>query len=244
MFDAVAAYLEAHRPLWSSFQALNEVHGELKAGIAAIDQMVERQQASLKGYSDDKAQVRAELEELLAQLIDAVAAYAARSEDVHLRPKVAFNRSELGRMTADNLEECARVAAAAARSNLAALADYRVSEAKVAAVEELTARFASIKQGTRTSLAGRSAVTEGLPDLIAQTRNLLRDQMDRLVSSMVGEQPLFVAGYRSVRVVVQRSATRSSGPEEALPAPAPAPATAVTAPATPATPKAPAPAAV
>lgn len=57
--------------------------------------------------------------------------------------------------------------------------------------------------------------------MIAQTRALLRNRMDRLVSSLIVEHGEFVAGYRAARVVVHRAGT-SPGEMEEEPATAPA----------------------
>ncbi len=89
--------------------------------------------------------------------------------------------------------------------------------------------FNGIKNAPRTAIAGRAGETATLPDLITETTNLLRDQLDKQMTKFRKPEPEFYAGYQTARVVVNRGgsggANTPATPPTAPPAtPAPNPA--------------------
>lgn len=217
MFDTVVAYMDQHPDAWSSIKVIGDTLTTVKADIAEIDSTVRRRQEMTVGVGADKAQSREDLQEQIMQIAAPLETLASVTADRILAARADVSRTGLGRLSDDGLDERARSVALAGREHLGALADYGVSEASLAELDSLIEKFAEVKHAPRTAIARRAGATATLPELLSETRSLLRDRLDKMVGTLVNTQPEFVAGYRSARVVVKRSGKRrTEAPVEAI----------------------------
>ncbi len=196
---------------------------ELQASITAIDAHASRQQAP-NGATDEKTAARETLEDGVIELADTLAAYASKAGRLDLAAQVNLNRSEVAKLSDDELEETSQRIETAATANLAALADYDVTAAMIAELAASRAAFSVLKTAPRTAIAGRVGVTATLPDLFATGNRILRERLDKLVTRFRKTEAEFTAGYSAARQILNRGG-RSSEPTP-TPAPTPAPNTA------------------
>jgi len=223
MFATVAAYMKLNATLWTPVKAMVETVTEVNDGIGTIAKKAGRQQEPNGGAGDEKTQVREDLEETVTEIADQLASIAAKTSDANLAAKVTLTRSNVQKLSADDLEGTAKRVSAAARENLAALADYNIADADITALEDLTGKFTGVKTGPRTAISTRAAQTATLPDAIAAVTAILRDRLDKQMTPFRRKNPEFYAGYQSARVIVNRGSTPAPTPP-APPASNPPPA--------------------
>ena len=176
---------------------------DLRSAIAA---KIMSQQTPITGAAHQKADVRAEFEDKILMIADQIAALGFATHNMQLANQAELTLSTLDKMADDALEETGQRIADLATTNIAALADYDIDGEDVTALTTLKTQFHNIKTAPRTAAAGRAGETKTLPDLIAQTRSLLRNRLDKLMTRFKTSDPTFYAAYRSARVIVDRGA--------------------------------------
>ena len=107
-----------------------------------------------------------------------------------------------------------------ATANLAALADYNITQQDVTDLDDLRTEFHGVKTAPRDAIIDRKKQTDTLPDLISNLRSIFRRRLGRQMTSFKRKQPEFYAGYLAARVILDRG----GAPAAAKPAPTPAPA--------------------
>ncbi len=226
MFGTVSDYMnsDANKPIWTPMKAAVDTMAEVDAGIEDIAKKVGRQQTPTTGAAGAKGNVRHDYEAKILEIGDQLASIAAAATDAVLAAQVEFSKAGLGKLPDDDLLTAGKRVATLAKANAAALADHLVTDADVAALEQLTADFDKIKNQPRTTIAGRAGETATLPDLITAVTDLLRDRLDKQMTKFRLSNPEFYAGYLSARVVVDRGGSAPAKPPTP-PTPPPAPPT-------------------
>jgi hypothetical protein len=221
MFSTVSAYMDQNKAVWGGVKAVNDTVTDLNAGIAAIAESAGKQQAPTSGVADEKGHVRLSFEEKILEIASQLSALAEVKQDANLAARVELTLSSLDKMADDELEETGKRVSALATGNLAALADYGIAQADVAALDGFRTQFHGVKSAPRTAIAGRAGETATLPELISNTTSILRNRLDKQMTKFKKSNPEFYAGYQSARVIVARGG--SAGPDQPPPTPPPAP---------------------
>lgn len=222
MYKTVTAHLDDHSAIWSTMAPLQAAVTQFKGKIASIDATAQQQEAP-NGATDDKAEARDALEDVLFLACEALGALAHASNDNDLFALTDVTRTRLDRMDAEELSNRAVSVLAAATTRKTELATVQVTQANLDELDQALQDFNAAKTGPRTAVAARSVHTESLPNLIREANGILRNQIDRMVSLFKRTNPEFVSGYQSARVIIDRAATHAAVKSSA-PAPGPQPA--------------------
>jgi hypothetical protein len=222
MFETTLVILDKNKNTFKNIAAFVDAAARAKDGTAAIRARTGVQQAPLEGVTDEKAQIRDDLEEKLLVIADAIAAFAAKTADPALAAQVELNRSLLDRLPASDLVQTAQRVIDAATENLAALADYGVTGATRDELKAAADLFANKKESPREAVIGRKVETLSLPSAILAVRSIFRNEIDKLMTAFKKTAPDFYNAYFTARIIVDRAATRPSK-DEAAPTPAPGP---------------------
>ena len=126
---------------------------DVRAGIAAIADSILKQQAPTSGARDEKTAVRLSFEEKILEVADQISALAAKNKDATLGAQVELTLSALDKMDVDALEQTGKRVADLAVPNLAALADYGITQAEVTELNNMKTRFHGVKNAPRTAIA-------------------------------------------------------------------------------------------
>jgi hypothetical protein len=218
MFKTVTAHLDNNSSVWNTMAPLQTAVTQFKAKIAAIDTTAQKQEAP-NGATDDKAEARDALEDVLFLACEALGALAHTSNDNALSALTDVTRTSLDRMNAEELSNRAVSVLAAATTRKTELATLQVTQANLDELDEALQDFNAAKTGPRTAVAARVVQTESLPRLIREANGILRNQIDRMVSLLKRTNPEFVSGYQSARVIVDRAATHAAATSTPAPAP-------------------------
>lgn len=209
MFKTVDVYLDETISVWSGMAPLTVAVAEFKAKISAIDGAA-RKQETPTGAADNKAAAREALEEVLFLACEALGVLGHGSSDHDLTALTSVSLTTLERLGAEELSNRAAQVVTEANARKTELATLRVTQANLDELESRLADFNAAKARPRTATANRSAQTQSLPNLIRETSELLRNRIDRMVNLLGRENPDFVAGYQSARVIVDRAATHKT----------------------------------
>ena len=207
MFKATNTVLEENRSLWNGMPPFVSAVELLTDKLAAIDLTARKQQTATAGAALDRAAARERLEDVLFLATEALGVLAHNMGDNTLLDLSDVRPSALQRMTDEQLANHSQSIVAQASSRTAELATLQVTEANLTELSQALATFIQTKSAPRAAIANRMAQTDSLPELISDANQILRSQIDRMVSLFQRSHPEFVAAYRAARLIVDLPAT-------------------------------------
>jgi hypothetical protein len=223
MFETTLKFLDDFKDIWKGRGALVDAVARADSGTRAIRARTRDQHSPTEGITDEKAQVRDDLEEKLLVIADAIAAFAVKTADPDLAAKVDLTKSSIDRLPASDLVQTAGRIAGLAGEKLAELGPYGVTDANKKELEDAAALFDETKDAPREAIIGRKVETLSLPAAINAVRSIFRNEIDKLVSGFKKPEPDFYTGYFAARIVIDRAATIPPKDGSAPPSPPPKP---------------------
>jgi hypothetical protein len=213
MFKTVEQYFDQHDSVWNGRTPLAAAVQEFKTKIEEIDAAAQTQETPVTGATEDKAAARDELEDDLFLMCEALGVLAHTSNDHDLEALVDVSPSSLDKLGDEELSNRATNVLARANTKKTELEALQVTQANIDELEDALQAFQAAKAKPRTAVVERSVQTQSLSSLVREANSILRDRIDRLVNLLRRENLEFVAGYRSARVVVDRTGRRAGTPE-------------------------------
>lgn len=217
MAATVVAYMNKNQTIWTSNKAVTQTMTGVNAALGTVDSKAQQQEAPIIGEEEKKVLVRHDYEEEIMRLAGQLCSLAAKNNDTNLAAQTELTLAQLDKMSVDVLEATGKRVSSLATANLAALADYGITQADVTALDALTAQFHDAKTAPRKAIATRAGQTKTMPPAVKTVTSLLRNHLDKQMLMFKKSNPEFYAGYVSARVVIDRH-----GKGNATPTPAPA----------------------
>jgi len=147
----------------------------------------------------------------------AVSACARKVKNNDLAAKVNVSASDMigGRDTI--AADTARNVHTAATANLASLASYGVTAAKLTALKAKIDAYAASIAKPRDAGGSTKTATEQMDAEFDAADAVLKDQMDSLVPQFKSANAAFVTDYQNARIIVDAAAGRTSKPTPPTP---------------------------
>ena len=222
MFKTTALNLRDNQSVWSGMTLFADAVQRLNDLIASLDEAAQSQEVPITGPAVDKASARDALEDVLFLVCEALGVLGHTGHDNDLVALVDLTPATLHRLGDEELPHRAATILDRANARKPELAGLHVTQANLDELTQAVADFNTSKQRPREAVAVRSAETGVIPELIRQTSDLLRNEIDPMVNLFRRSDSRFVAAYRSARVIVDRAATHAS-PTPPTPPPPPVP---------------------
>jgi hypothetical protein len=222
MYLAVEAVLDSHKDTWQTMPAFEAGATELSEHIANIQGLAQTQ-TSKNGGSAEKAQAFQTLVDSAYEIAAATRACAVASSNSELAAQADYSRSAVGDGRDSEVVARCQSILAMATANLASLADYGVTQAKLTALKKKIENFQAVQAKPRHNIATSSAATKGMPELFFAANEVLRDRLDGLVVQFRSTEAAFYNEYNGARVIVDSPGVRKVNGNGHSPAPAPAP---------------------
>jgi hypothetical protein len=129
-------------------------------------------------------------------------ACATAAGDDELAAEVDFSLSDLSKGHPASVIARATRIGAIASEELAMLADYNITQAKLTALTKKIEAYEKVCSKPRLNVAKKAAANKALPRLFKQGRNILTRRMDRLMAQFRTSAPEFYAEYKTARKIV------------------------------------------
>lgn len=211
MYYTVEAACDKHTAAWQTLPAFVTHHTAFTAEVAAIAEEADNQRAGGTGATRDKSIARQAMAELAFPLGTAVQAWALITGDNQLAARVYHPVSDYFRGRDTEAEEIARLVHTEATANLAALADYGVTQPKLDALDAAITAYHAVLVKPRGAITDRKAATETMAEAFARADDILNNRLDKLVPILAADQPAFATDYRNARIIVDTGSRGSGG---------------------------------
>jgi len=202
MYLAVKAVCDRNNSTWQSLQAFVDGYADFGARVINIQNLAQSQAVDSTGLSADKEALRKTMAAATVEVALATNAYAkkVKNNDLAAKTNVSVStymegRDTLAATNALNIH-------AAATANLANLAPYGVTAAKLTALKAKIDAYSASLSKPRDAVASGSTATKQMSDEFDAADAALNDQMDALVPQFAASNAKFVEDYNNARIIV------------------------------------------
>lgn len=216
MYLAVEGICDASPAAWQTLQAFSDAYTDLKTHVTNIQTFSQSQTQDNSGIAQDKQAARQAMCSAALPIANAVHAYAVKTKNNTLAVSVDFSMSDLmGGRDVQSAERCQNISAAA-NTNIANLAAYGVTAAKLTALNAAIAAYNLLISKPRDTRAAGKTVTGNL-----QTEFDSADTDLGIMDDLLGQITVakFVSDYNNARTIVDAAASHAS-PTPPTPPPA------------------------
>lgn len=185
----------------SSLPVLDEYYSEFNSHIEQLLHYDIQASQDLTGYTLEKAEVRAELEQVAQKVSNAIAAYGVVQGDDILRKKAQTNSSDWYRMSEESLVTQAGIVNSLSTSLTADLLSYGASaEDRTSLTATLTA-FINIISDPTLAIDNRKSGNAMVAEKISELRSFMSDRLDVLMRTFQATNPELHSRYKSARAI-------------------------------------------
>src|ERR1039457_5710272 len=216
MGATVAAYMNKNLTIWTGNKAVTTTVTALNDALGTVDSKAQQQEAPIVGEEEKKVLVRHDYEDEIMRIAGQLCSLADKIGDTNLGAQTELTLAQLDKLSVDVLEATGKRISGLATTNLAALADYGITQADITALDTMAGQFHDVKTAPRKAIATRAGQTKTMPPAVKSVTSLLRNHLDKQMLMFKKNNPEFYAGYVSARVIVDRG-----GYGKATPTPAP-----------------------
>jgi hypothetical protein len=202
MFLAVQAVCDRNTATIQMLPAFADGYTEFTTHVANIQTLAQNQSVDATGLAADKQQLRKDMAAAAAVIALAVNAYAKKVKNNDLAAQSAVTASDMTSGRDTTAADTARNVHAAATANLANLAPYGVTAAKLTDLKAKIDAYAASLSKPRDAVASGSTATKQLADEFDAADAALNDQMDALVPQFAASHATFVEDYNNARIIV------------------------------------------
>ena len=201
MWKQVSRYLLTNKTVWADNLPFSNAVTALSSHITAAEAAIAGQTASSTGLSADKVGLEATAIAQVVAIAKSAKVYALDNNDNGLLASVNFSKSSLMRLPEAELAQRLRQIVSIAQARSSDLEAYGVKGDDYPAANEAIAAFETASLAPREAIAGKSAVSAGIPSIMKAGRMAL-EKLDNLVHIFNATAPQFAAGYKAARVIV------------------------------------------
>ena len=209
MFKTTIGVLDENNSIWSTMIPFADAVTRLKSKVSAIDTAAQKQETPT-GATQYKAGARDALEDVLFLMCEALGVLAHTSRDQDLLALTDITRNGIDKLDVEALSHRATTVLAQANAHKTELATLQVTQANIDELSQALQAYNETKSGPRQATAARMVQTEALETLVREANEILRNEIDRMVSLFSRTHPQFVSNYQAARVIVDRAASHAT----------------------------------
>ena len=214
MYRAVEGICDASPVVWQTLQAFADAYTDLKTHVTNIQTFSQGQTQDTSGIAQDKQAARQTMCAAALPVAKAIHAYAIKTKNNTLAASVDFSMSGLmGGRDLQSAERCENIYATA-KTNMANLASYGLTPAKLSPFNDAIAAYNLIVTKPRDTRAQGKTVTGTLQTEFAAADEALTE-MDDLLGQLTDSK--FMSDYHNARRIVDTAASHAS--KKPVPAP-------------------------
>lgn len=175
-----------------------------------------QQSKDLKGITEDKHDLKEEMENYVIDVAGAIYSYALNKGDKTLQVKVNFKPNKVHLMNQNQLTDAgAVVVEEAAKIPAEVLAQGGITADELLRLTEILNLFNDTSSGKREAVINRSSYTDRISELLAEALILKKNTLDRLATQFKRKDAEFYNKYKAAATVIHLHGGKKSGPKPA-----------------------------
>lgn len=210
---ALLTYLKLNKSIWKNSGPLTEAVAELEKLVGLIGVLRKSTDIDQSGLVIEKKSIRGSVVNKTFELISQIYAMASKTKNNVLMAKIGFSKSELDGQRDGELAYTCRTAVDLARENLDALVTYDVTAAGLDTLDSLIVKYEESLPTPRLSVTNRKGNNEKMKALFQESKEVLNNQIKRLMTRYQESNPDFYTGYINTSKVVDYG-TRYDKPDD------------------------------
>ena len=211
---------KAYQPLWQSTPGFVKLQGSLATELAFITKNAPATLRRKTGSAEDKDAARLALCKAGLIIAGAVSAYAHQTGNHELLVRVDTTLTLLlGGRGQDSFSKCEDILSAAT-ANLAALADYSVTQADLDNLQSLLDDYEELLPLPQVAIGSAKSVGQAIDAALDRLDGILNNGLDNLMLKYEDTHPDFFNDYTNARIIIDRPGGHGNGTPPTPPAPA------------------------
>ncbi len=219
MLYAVKQACETHTATWTPLVPYAAAHGDFIARLTRIEDKIETQELQLGGITEDKRVHKEAMVDATLLVAQASYALATATNDVDLKGKMDYSRSDLLRGRDTVIGQRCQGVHTEANAVAAALVPYGVTAATLTALQTAIDDYVALVSAPRTAVTIRKGATEAIAQYVGECLDILHDRMDKLMILFKTTAPGFHQEYMDARIIVDLGGTGDNEEEPTPPTP-------------------------
>jgi hypothetical protein len=208
MIRATKSYCENNPTPTAGIPAFGVALTSVTTKLLLIDQLDQIASGTTSGVTLDTNNIRLSMAALGFKCGSAVAAYASSVGNNTLLAKVNYVESDFVRMKKEDIDDICQTIHDEANANIAAAGTFGYAATDVTDLQTTVDLYRTSVQNPRQAIISRTSAISQISDLISEvTKNLLKNQMDRMVNTLKLTNPVFVNEYFSARQIIDLGTT-------------------------------------
>jgi hypothetical protein len=202
MYKAVEAHCTNNQTIIATSAAFQASFSSFSSKLATLVTTESSAQKQTKGTALDKDSLKEVLIQAAYDIASLVFAYANKAKNETLKQSVNFSITDLDRLKDEFIVPVCTNIKAAATANLASLADYGVTAAKLTALQTNMDNYASATPKPRLAKTQKTTDNKNVKAVMKEIDDLLKNELDKTVVVFRAANPNFVTKYTEVRKIV------------------------------------------
>ncbi len=199
---ALLTYLKQNNAIWKNSEPMAAAVADLENLIVQIETIRKSTDVDQSGLVIEKHTIRTSVVNKTYELVSQMYAMASKTKNLVLQAKISFSRSELDGQRDGELASTSKTVVDLARENLEGLVTYDVTAAGLETLDSLIMRYEKSLPTPRLSVSERKANNEKMKGLFRSSKDILNDQIKRLMTRYQEPNPDFYTGYLNASMVV------------------------------------------
>lgn len=216
MFGRVIFVCDANTSIIDSVPALKNSYAAFKLLVAADNTLAQQlpQEDEGNGYAEHRNQVWKALAQSLDSMCGGLRSYAKKSKNIELLTQAKFSPGRFVKKRGTEAILLAKSKLTLLTAQMANLADYNVTPAKLTAATALTAELDLLNPKPTAQRSVDKALRKRVTQQIKETTALLKDEVDTLMLTLKADHPGFVEQYFNARRIVKTGIHHEKTEEE------------------------------
>ncbi len=203
MIRTVADFCTANTASTSGITAFAGVLTTVKNKMILIDSLDAIVKSTTTGVTLDTNQLRAAMTSMALRASNAVIAFASPAHNNTLIAQVNYSPTELKHMAKDEVDDVCDAIHTAMHTNILSLAAYGITPADDTDLATAISLYRLSMSDPRQVIISKKDAGVQIKTLIKETTSeLFKQQMDRMVNTLIGSDDNFVSQYYSAREVL------------------------------------------
>ncbi len=200
---AVAFVLTKYEAKVGLVPALEAAVTKFTTLLNELQEVRQVQEGRITGAALQKQKEEDEMIEATLRVAAGIYVFAREQDNMELQQKVKISDSNLRKMgNSALLSQCTLIYNLAMELNSEALVPFGILPESLAGLKKEIDDFALLVGKPRSGIVARSAATLRLQELFKEIGELLREEMDKLMLVLKGQEPAFYNEYKAARVIV------------------------------------------